>query len=79
MKEFCCYFRIFGFCQSRLEVLSLVFAVAVVFVVKLKTCPSLKGKLLQSSLACPALPLTVVSPQTLHSANFWTLERIIRT
>lgn len=56
LKEFQCYCWIFGFCQSGPEVLSLVFTVAAVFVVKLKTSPPLKGKLLHMSPPLPSPP-----------------------
>lgn len=83
VKEFQCYCWILGFCQSRPEVLSLVFTVAVVFVVKLKTSLPLKGKLFHMSPPLPHRPNRVaalfISPQTLHSANFWAPERVIRT
>lgn len=54
LKEFRCNCWIFGFYHSRPEVLSLVFTVAGVPVVKLKTSPPLKGKLLHiPSPTCP--------------------------
>lgn len=65
LKEFQCYCWIFGFCQSGPEVLSLVFTVAAVFVVKLKTSPPLKGKLLHMSPPLPSPACPTGSPLSL--------------